>query len=69
MSADGAREAVYIANGELVTDPTNAGTFDYGTNPVSHAILDVAPYMVFGNDEGDRTTYRHRLRTLLQAVD
>jgi hypothetical protein len=67
MSKDRAREAVYNVNGELVTDPTNAGTYNYGTNPVTHTIFDVAPYLAFGNGDGDRTSFRRRVTTLANA--
>lgn len=68
MSADGHREAVYSADGRLVTDPTNAGTYNYGTNPVTHTLADGVPYLLFGNGPGDRTTFAQRTGTLVNAV-
>ncbi len=53
-------ELIYDSNGKLVTDPVNMGTYNFA-NPsgilgcIEHAILDVAPYLIWGNSEKDPT--------------
>jgi hypothetical protein len=39
----------------IVTDPKNLGTYNYGTNKLSHILLDVLPYWFFGNSPLDTT--------------
>ena len=34
---------VYVPTPYIVTEPINQGTYNYGTNPVTHALLDVLP--------------------------
>lgn len=61
MSEDGHSEVVYGADGTPVTDPTNAGTYNYSSNKLLHAIVDIAPYVAFGNGPGDKSTFAQRL--------
>ena len=50
VSRDGLFEAVYDRSGNLVTDATNMGTYNYG-DFFNHSRLDVDPYKIFGNAE------------------
>lgn len=34
---------------EHVTDPVNIGTLNRGSNPVTHTILDIIPWLIYGN--------------------
>ena len=67
-TADGHSEVVYGANGLPVSDPTNAGTYNYGTERVEHLVFDVAPYIVLGNGPGDRTTFVQRISTMFAGA-
>ena len=56
VSPDGSDEVVYNPNGSSdpnqwtrITNPLNYGTYNYGTNPVTHTLLDILPYWAFGN--------------------
>ena len=40
-------------NPEIVTDPFNMGTYNFGTNVITHAIKDVLPYWFWGNSPED----------------
>ncbi len=45
----------------IVTDPTNAGTYNYGPSKwTNHLGPDVTTYIDFGSGPGDRTTYDDR---------
>lgn len=70
ISPSGRKEAV-IANGQLVTDHTNRGTFNYASpkmlKGVPHAMLDVAPYLLLGNSPRDLIT-TDRFKTSLKAI-
>ena len=53
MTKDGKKEVIInftdMNNPKIVTDPVNIGTYNFGTNPVDHLILDVVPYLLWGN--------------------
>jgi RHS repeat-associated protein len=49
VSKDGHHESVFRPDGTLVTDCINGGTYNYGTNDVSHLFFDIAPFKMFGN--------------------
>ena len=60
VSPDGKREAIYDLNENLVTDPTNMGTYNYANpidNIIGHIFYDVFPYFYYGNGPGDTTNY------------
>ena len=38
---------------EIVTDPFNMGTYNFGTNVITHAVRDVLPYYLWGNSPTD----------------
>lgn len=38
---------------EMVTDPYNMGTYNFGTNIIAHTVMDVIPYWLYGNSEED----------------
>jgi len=38
---------------EIVTDPFNMGTYNFGTNVITHAVRDVLPYWMWGNSPTD----------------
>ncbi|MBN2306801.1 hypothetical protein JXD20_02350 [Candidatus Peregrinibacteria bacterium] len=48
-------------NDERVDSSENMGTFDFGT-PLSaeHYILDIEPWLIWGNSPNDTTTYEDR---------
>lgn len=62
-------EVVIDSKGNIVTDPLNAGTYNFynpsSTNPLlggylSHNIFDVEPYYEFGNSTSDISTQDQR---------
>jgi len=61
LSPDGHDEAVYDSEGNLVTDPANLGTYNYGTDDFSHFFRDVLPYWIYGNSEDDPTPVLDRI--------
>lgn len=67
VSPDGHREVVFTGKGEnqrITTDPRDQGTynfFDPKKNPLGHATLDVAPYILLGNSADDPTTIYTRV--------
>lgn len=62
VSPDGHREVVYTGKGRkqhITTDPRDIGTYNYYDplkNPLGHAVRDVIPYMIAGNNKYDSTT-------------
>ena len=66
LSPDGHQEAIFDANGQLVTDPANAGTYNYAPSgngwlgDIHHVISDVIPYSIFGNSPDDPTPFLDR---------
>lgn len=67
VSPDGHREVVFTGKGEnqrITKDPRDQGTynfFDPKKNPLGHATLDVAPYILLGNSADDPTTIYTRV--------
>jgi RHS repeat-associated protein len=49
VSGDGHHESVFRPDGTLVTDCVNGGTYNFGTNDVTHFFYDMLPYYMFGN--------------------
>ncbi|MBX3133788.1 MAG: hypothetical protein KF689_10445 [Gemmatimonadaceae bacterium] len=67
LSADGHHESVR-RNGEEVTGE-NAATYNYGTNPVSHTVLDIVPWVAVGTQSpGDKSTVLSRLKAVVTTV-
>lgn len=63
VNEDG-REAVYDRNGRLVTNSYNMGSFNFYSNekePIKKFLADIAPWLKWGNTEGDPTSFRERL--------
>jgi hypothetical protein len=61
LSPDGHNELVFSKEWRLVVDETNEGTFNYGTNMVSHFMKDVFPYYIMGNGINDTTNFYQRV--------
>ncbi|MBP2281645.1 hypothetical protein H4W00_002458 [Psychrobacter sp. PL19] len=54
---DGVLKPNEIKSSNIVTDPTNAGSYNYyAPNKLSHLTYDVSPYIDFGNVKGDKTS-------------
>lgn len=57
-------EFVFNGYGMLLTDPLNAGTYNFAhpTNePIGHGVLDVVPYFILGNSPNDPTSFWDRV--------
>ena len=68
VSPDGYQEAIYDANGNLVKDSRDVGTYNFCPSEQSvlgHAIKDVLPWILWGNDENDTTTRWQRVKGLV----
>ncbi len=64
ISEDGHKEAVYDSKGQLVTDPTNMGSYNYyyyKEHPFRHFFFDTAPWILWGNSEADTSTVGERI--------
>ena len=65
VSPDGKSEAVFHADGSVVTDPANMATYNYSSPNkffvIGHVIADVIPYYIWGNSEDDPATLWERL--------
>ena len=55
-------EAVFNKNGDLVTNDWNQGSFNYGKyeQPINKFLLDIWPWLVWGNTKNDPTTFDER---------
>jgi hypothetical protein len=61
---DDGREAVYDKNGDLVTNSYNRGSFNYYSTekePIKKFLVDIAPWLKWGNAEDDPTSFNERL--------
>ena len=72
MTKDGKYEAIYNKkNGELVKDPRDIGTYNYGhptTNPLKHVVCDVAPWVLWGNSLDDSTKWYERVGYMIYGL-
>lgn len=60
----GYMEAVYDGNGKLVTNSYNKGSYNYyyyKNYPIMHFAYDTLPWLEFGNDRNDPTSFQERL--------
>ncbi|WP_169787093.1 RHS repeat-associated core domain-containing protein [Hyalangium minutum] len=62
ISPNGHCEVVF-RDGQLVTDPANIGTYNFGSDQGSalHLLLDVVPYYFWGNSPDDPTPFPDRV--------
>jgi len=56
-----ASEVVYTKGGALSTNHVVYGTFNFSVDTEEHYLMDVYPYLIFGNSPFDTTTLRERL--------
>ena len=70
IHADG-REAVYDKDGNLVTNAWNQGSFNYGSydKPIRKFLLDILPWLVWGNAKDDPTSFAERFFYYCQDLD
>lgn len=64
VSKDGKKEAVYDANGNLVKDGINDGSYNYfhaQRDPLRHLTFDIAPWLLLGQSRNDPTTREERV--------
>lgn len=76
VHTNGQFEVIIDSKGNIVTDPTNAGTYNY--YPSSgyyimrsdklHTEYDIHPWLDFGNGNGDKTTYHSRHNNIFGAA-
>ena len=62
------QQAIYDANGNLVLTPENTGTYDFEAPGIltldDHQVMDIRPWLIWGNSPQDPTTYHERLESL-----
>ena len=69
ISDDGKYEVIYDVNGMRVDDPKDVGTYNYAspnTNPIGHAVVDVLPWILYGNSPDDTTTGLQRGLSMIE---
>ena len=56
---------------KLVKNAANVGTYNFSpeSDPAGHYLLDVLPYLLWGNSESDSTTFEERFRLFEKAKD
>ena len=64
-------EAVFNKNGDLVTNDWNQGSFNYGKyeQPINKFLLDIWPWLVWGNTKNDPTTFDERFYYYCMDLD
>ncbi len=64
-------EAVFNKNGDLVTNDWNRGSFNYGKyeQPINKFLLDIWPWLVWGNTKNDLTTFDERFYYYCMDLD
>lgn len=64
-------EAVFNKNGDLVTNDWNKGSFNYGKyeQPINKFLLDIWPWLVWGNTKNDPTTFDERFYYYCMDLD
>jgi len=70
VSFDGSQEGVYNSSEKLVTDPIDVGTYNFCPHSKSafgHAVLDVAPWIIWGNSSDDRSSIYGRIKYLTKG--
>ena len=63
VSPDGKYEVIYDSSGREVTDPRDVGTYNFISSlvdPIGHFIVDVIPWIRYGNSPDDSTTPQER---------
>lgn len=71
VSPDGKREVIYNYYGDIVSDSRDVGTYNFspsGTTggTVGHIIIDVLPWVLFGNDDDDPGPLINELRGIFK---
>lgn len=62
MPIDRKQEAIYNPwKNEFDYSDLNWATYNYGSNPITHTILDVVPYIILWNSKNDPTTFYDRI--------
>ena len=64
-------EAVFNKNGNLVTNDWKQGSFNYGKyeQPINKFLLDIWPWLVWGNTKNDPTTFDERFYYYCMDLD
>lgn len=65
LGPGGHQEAVYDSEGNLVQDGINDGSYNFAhpfDDPVNHFLMDILPWICWGNSDADPTSIEERLR-------
>lgn len=71
VNEDNGQEFVYDKKGKLVTNAYNQGTYNYGkySEPFKKFLLDIFPWLKWGNSKKDPTSLGERLYAYLWDLD
>ena len=64
-SPDKHQELIFEKDDTLETDPKDLGTYNFGTGIIDHYVLDVKPWIRWGNSPDDTTTKFERMCGLI----
>lgn len=63
---------IVAPDGMIVNTPENMGTYDFvppgGINTFIHGVVDVIPWIMWGNSENDRTSIGERLLSIGKGI-
>lgn len=66
------RQMIVAPNGMIVNTPENMGTYDFvppgGINTFIYGVVDVIPWIMWGNSENDRTSIGERLLSIGKGI-
>ena len=71
LHKDGHKEVVYDADGKLVKDGINDGSYNYAhpvNEPLKHFNQDILPWILFGSSRTDPTSVKERLEAYSRAL-
>jgi len=72
LSPDGHKEAVYGADGKLVADGMNDGSYNYfhpQSDPMRHFLYDMHPWILWGASEKDPTSVNERIFSYVSDLE
>ncbi len=72
LHQDGHKKAVFDSEGNIVNDGTNDDSYNFALptqEPIMHFVLDILPWLIYGNSGGDPTTPAERLEAYVNDLE
>lgn len=68
VSKDGHHEVIYTVKGNRVDDPRDVGTYNFCSpkHRIGHTVVDVFPWILYGNSPDDSTTLLQRSLSIIK---